>query len=146
MRASKRVLRCIPPHTGIFFFSPRDQLLLSGLVFDVNSPIAGHQQPQEHTGLQMRHAGLDTLHHFCGRRKENGISFWSELLRARFPPLFWLRDKIWEGSLHIAVIKYLLFKEDSRNFLKLMASSLCLDSTTSIEPFIELFAQLFYYR
>lgn len=73
MRASKCVLRCIPPHTGIFFFSPRDQLLLSGLVFDVNSPIAGHQQPQEHTGLQMRHAGLDTLHHFVagGKRTES---------------------------------------------------------------------------
>ena len=45
-----------------------------------------------------------------------------------------------------AVIKYLLFKEDSQNFLKLMASSLCLDSITSIEPYIELFAELFYYR
>lgn len=34
------------------------------------------------------------------------------------------------GSLHIAAIKYLPFQEDSQNFLKLMASSLCLDSTT----------------
>lgn len=43
------------------------------------------------------------------------------------------------------MIKYLLLQEDSQNFLKLMAASLCLDSITSIEPFIELFAELFYY-
>lgn len=57
----------------------------------------------------------------------------------------WLGGKIGEGSLHVAVIKYLLFGEDSQNFLKLMAPSLCLDSITGIEPFIELFAELFYY-
>lgn len=78
--------------------------------------------------------------------KNGKILLWSKLLKSRFTPLFWLGDKIWEGSLHIAVIKYLLFKEDSQNFLKLMASSLCLDSITSIEPYIELFAELFYYR
>lgn len=69
-----------------------------------------------------------------------------KVIKARFTTQSWLGDKIWEGSLHIAVIKYLLLKEDSQNFLKLMAASLCLDSITSIEPFIELFAELFYYR
>lgn len=80
------------------------------------------------------------------REKNGKILLRSKLLKGRFTAQFWLGDKIWEGSLHIAVIKYLLFKEDSQNFLKLMASSLCLDSITSIEPFIELFAELFYYR
>lgn len=50
------------------------------------------------------------------------------------------------ASLRIATIKYLLFKEDSQNFFKLMAPGLCLESITSIEPFIELCTELFYYR
>lgn len=89
----------------------------------------------------------DWTHFVIWWQEKNGkILLWSKLLKARFTLQLWLGDKIREGSLHIAVIKYLLFKEDSQNFLKLMASSLCLDNITSIEPYIELFAELFYYR
>lgn len=38
-----------------------------------------------------------------------------------------------------ALVKYLLFKADSHNFLKLMSGAGCLDSGSSIELFVELF-------
>lgn len=37
------------------------------------------------------------------------------------------------------LVKYLLFKADSHNFLKLMSGAGCLDSGSGIELFVELF-------